>query len=245
MKLGSSGSHNHSKSKTGKKKNYKCFKCGEPGHFRKDCRGLNTSNPQRNVASTSEDGNALCCEAAVANEGKKRFADDVRHVEGLKKNLLSLRQLVDLGCKVEIQNKIMKIIRARAMLATASLGKSFWAEVVNTTCYVINRLPSTAVELKTPMEMWTGKPGYRLWDPTAHKVDVSRDVVFMEDKIQENKEGDSTTSETTSIQMEKEFQSNDSFELASAREEGEPSTLQEALNNPDASFWKAAMQEEI
>ncbi|GJZ83967.1 hypothetical protein Tco_0649140 [Tanacetum coccineum] len=26
-------------------------------------------------------------------------------------------------------------------------------------------------------------------------------------------------------------------------EEGEPSTLQEALNNPDASFWKEAMQE--
>nr|GFC58243.1 Gag-Pol polyprotein [Tanacetum cinerariifolium] len=28
-------------------------------------------------------------------------------------------------------------------------------------------------------------------------------------------------------------------------EEGEPSTLQEALNNPYASFWKEAMQEEI
>ncbi|GKE32300.1 hypothetical protein Tco_1451622, partial [Tanacetum coccineum] len=28
-------------------------------------------------------------------------------------------------------------------------------------------------------------------------------------------------------------------------EEGEPSTLQEALNNPDVLFWKATMQEEI
>ncbi|GKE40455.1 hypothetical protein Tco_1463860, partial [Tanacetum coccineum] len=33
---------------------------------RKDCRGLNTSCPQGNVASTSEDGNALGCEATVA-----------------------------------------------------------------------------------------------------------------------------------------------------------------------------------
>nr|GEU29048.1 Gag-Pol polyprotein [Tanacetum cinerariifolium] len=214
------------------------------------------------------------------------------------------------------------------MLATASLGKSFWAKAVNTACCVINRSPLTTVELKTPMEMWTGKPinyselhifgshvyvmynsqkttkldlkfkkclflgyadrvkGYRLWDPTAHKVVASRFVVFIEDKIQEKEECDSTTRETTSIQMEKEFQSNDSFEAAPQHEvnvtnesqapatrtlnrerrrpgwhsdyvmesniahcllteDGEPSTLQEALNNPDASFWKKAMQEEI
>ena len=600
MEPGSSGSHNHGKSKTGKKKNFKCFNCGKQGHMKKDCRSLRNSNPQGNVASTSEDGNALCCEAAVANEGRTRFADvwlfdtgatfhmtarrewfhqykpisgggsvyscndeklkiigigsimvkvhdgtvrtirDVRHVEGLKKNLLSLGQFDNLGCKVEIQNKILKIIkgalvlmkgemvaanlyqlkgeiveeaeafvashspshrvavtwhqklghmseqgmkilverklipgltkvslpfcehcviskqhrlkfktsnsrsvsvlelvhsdvwqapvlslggakyfvsfiddysrrcwvypikkksdvfevfkvykarveldsgkkikclrtdnggeytgdefdtfcrqegikrqfttaytpqqngvaermnrtlleRARAMLATAGLEKSFWAEAVNTACYVINRSPSTALELKTPMEMWTGKPvnysdlhifgspvyvmynsqettkldpksrkclflgyadgvkGYRLWDPTAHKVVVSRDVVFMEDKVQENEEGDSTTSETTSIQVEKQFQSSDSSEAVPQHEvnettesqapttrtlnrerkrpvwhsdyvmegnvaycllteEGEPSTLQEALNNSDASFWREAMQEEI
>ncbi|GKD35609.1 retrovirus-related pol polyprotein from transposon TNT 1-94 [Tanacetum coccineum] len=108
----------------------------------------------------------------------------------------------------------------------------------------------------------------------------------MEDKIQENEEGDSTTKETTSIQMKNEFQSNDSFEAVPQHrvnettesqapttrtsnrerkrpvwqsdyvmesnvayclltEEGEPSNLQEALNNPDASFWKEAMQEEL
>ncbi|GKA31352.1 gag-pol polyprotein [Tanacetum coccineum] len=125
------------------------------------------------------------------------------------------------------------------MLATTSLGKLFWAEAINTACYVINRSPSTVVELKTSMEMWRGKPanysdlhifgnpvhvmynsqettkldlksrkclflgyadgvkGYRLWDPTAHKVVVSKYVVFMEDKIQENEESDSTTKETT------------------------------------------------
>lgn len=160
--------------------------------------------------------------------------------------------------------------RARAMLATASLEKSFWAEAVNTACYVINRSPSTAVELKTPMEIWTGKPvnysdlhifgspvyviynsqettkldsksrkclflgyadgvkGYRLWDPTAHKVVISRDVVFTEDKLQENGEDDSTTKKTTSIQMEKQFQVNDSSE-ASLQHEVNETTESQAL----------------
>ncbi|GJT46274.1 retrovirus-related pol polyprotein from transposon TNT 1-94 [Tanacetum coccineum] len=204
--------------------------------------------------------------------------------EGIKRQFTTAYTPQQNGVAERMNRTLLE--RARAMLATASLGKSFWAEAVNTACYVINRSPSTAVELKTPMEMWTGKPGYRLWDLTAHKVVVSRDVVFMEDKIQENEEGDSTTKETTSIQMENEFQSNDSSEAVPQHEvnettesqapttrtsnrerkrpvwqsdyvmesnvaycllteEGEPSNLQEALNNPDASFWKEAMQEEL
>ncbi|GKA88247.1 retrovirus-related pol polyprotein from transposon TNT 1-94, partial [Tanacetum coccineum] len=39
------------------------------------------------------------------------------------------------------------------------------------------------------------------------------------------------------------MESNDAYCLLT--EEGEPSTLQEVLNNPDASFWKEVMQEEI
>ena len=37
--------------------------------------GFNSSNPQKNVASTSEDRNSLCCDVVVANEGKKRFTN--------------------------------------------------------------------------------------------------------------------------------------------------------------------------
>ena len=48
--------------------------------------------------------------------------------------------------------------RIRAMLRTACLSNSFWAEAAKTACYVINRSPSVAIELKTPIEMWTGKP---------------------------------------------------------------------------------------
>ncbi|GJY06060.1 gag-pol polyprotein [Tanacetum coccineum] len=50
--------------------------------------------------------------------------------------------------------------RARAMLATTSLGKLFWVEAINTECYVINHSPSTVVKLKTPMKMWTRKTSH-------------------------------------------------------------------------------------
>nr|GEW63748.1 retrovirus-related Pol polyprotein from transposon TNT 1-94 [Tanacetum cinerariifolium] len=105
-------------------------------------------------------------------------------------------------------------------------------------------------------------------------------------KFQVNEEGDNTTRETTSIQIKKQFQTNNSSEVIPQHleneitksqdpttrtlnrerkrltwhldyvmesnvayflltEEGEPSTFQEALNNPDASSWKAEKQEEI
>ncbi|KAH9771354.1 Integrase catalytic domain-containing protein [Citrus sinensis] len=48
--------------------------------------------------------------------------------------------------------------KVRCMLSNAGLNKEFWAEAVVYACHLINRLPSTAIEGRTPMEMWTGKP---------------------------------------------------------------------------------------
>ncbi|GJW41071.1 hypothetical protein Tco_0066916 [Tanacetum coccineum] len=368
--------------------------------------------PGSNGSHNHEDGKAVCCEAAVANEARKRFADvcfndyelkiigigsimvkmhdstvrtirDVRNVEGLKNNILSLEMLDDLGCKVEIQNKIMKIIKGTFVLmrgenvaanvyqlkgeikgeaeASILVERKLLPSLTNVSlpfgehCGInkqhhlkfktLNSRSVSVLELvhsdmwqasvqplggakfskftKREFELDSGKKtkclrtnnqgeytrdelilfagkveskgsslhhmllnrieytdevkGYRVWDPTAHKVVVNRDFVFLKDKIQENKEGDNTTRETTSIDMEKEFQSNDSFEVAPQHEmneknksqapatrtlnserkrpkwhsdyvvennftfclltnEGRSSTLQEALDNPDASF---------
>ncbi|PNX72588.1 copia LTR rider, partial [Trifolium pratense] len=48
--------------------------------------------------------------------------------------------------------------QVRCMLLRAGLPKRFWGEAVNTAAYLINRCPSTRIDLKTPMEVWSGRP---------------------------------------------------------------------------------------
>ena len=43
------------------------------------------------------------------------------------------------------------------MLNGTGLGQEFWAEAVETACYLVNRSPSSMLEDNTPHEVWTGK----------------------------------------------------------------------------------------
>ncbi|KAH9717204.1 hypothetical protein KPL71_021739 [Citrus sinensis] len=47
--------------------------------------------------------------------------------------------------------------QVRCMLLYSKLPKSLWAEALNTTCYFVNRSPSTTIECKTPIELWSGR----------------------------------------------------------------------------------------
>lgn len=48
--------------------------------------------------------------------------------------------------------------KVRCMLSNAGLGKQFWAEAVVYASHLINRLPCSAIDGKTPLEKWFGKP---------------------------------------------------------------------------------------
>jgi hypothetical protein len=47
--------------------------------------------------------------------------------------------------------------KARSMLSGVGLGQELWAEAMGTTCYLVNRSPSSALDDKTPDEVWFGK----------------------------------------------------------------------------------------
>ncbi|KAK0586137.1 hypothetical protein LWI29_001641 [Acer saccharum] len=48
--------------------------------------------------------------------------------------------------------------KVRCLLIGAGLSQNFWGEAAATAAYLINKSPSTAVALKTPEEIWIGRP---------------------------------------------------------------------------------------
>jgi len=43
------------------------------------------------------------------------------------------------------------------MLSNASISKYFWDEALAYTCHLVNRLSSSPIGGKTPLEIWSGK----------------------------------------------------------------------------------------
>ncbi|KAG6635812.1 hypothetical protein CIPAW_11G068500 [Carya illinoinensis] len=58
----------------------------------------------------------------------------------------------------------------RSMVSNSTLPKSLWGEVIKTTTYILNRVPSKSVP-KTPFELWTGRTPTRLYNPHKKKLD--------------------------------------------------------------------------
>ena len=44
------------------------------------------------------------------------------------------------------------------MYINAGLSKNFWAEALAYVCYLVNRLPSSVIEGKTLLKIWSKKP---------------------------------------------------------------------------------------
>ncbi|XP_049369398.1 uncharacterized protein LOC125834277 [Solanum verrucosum] len=87
---------------------------------------------------------------------------------------------------------------SRYLLHEKNLPKKFWAEAANTVVFLLNRLPTRAVEGKTPFKAWLRETkkadlgifigyslfskAYRIFQPQTNKIMVSRDVQFLEDE---------------------------------------------------------------
>ncbi|KAG8492366.1 hypothetical protein CXB51_009643 [Gossypium anomalum] len=76
--------------------------------------------------------------------------------EGIVRHLTVRHTPQQNGIAERMNRTIME--KVQCMLSNANLPKSFWAEVASTTCFLINRSLSVAIEKNTPQEVWSGNP---------------------------------------------------------------------------------------
>ncbi|GJU07979.1 ribonuclease H-like domain-containing protein [Tanacetum coccineum] len=88
-------------------------------------------------------------------EFKNRYIIELCGLKGIKSEYINARTPQKNGF-AERKN-MTRIEAARTMLADSFLPNTFWAKVVSTTCYVLNRVLVTKPQNKTPYELITGK----------------------------------------------------------------------------------------
>ncbi|UYV83405.1 hypothetical protein LAZ67_23000904, partial [Cordylochernes scorpioides] len=167
----------------------------------------------------------------------------------------------------ERENRTL-IEAARSMIYAKNMSLKLWAEAVNTATYVLNRTGPTQIEGKTPYELWFDKK------PAVDHLRIFGTECFVHETIpifsldieKRNKELSSNQvdeqNDTQDIEkIESNVQTSDVYNLRDRSNiskpqryidaeiniaEGlEPKTYKEAMDSPNAQFWKEAMNEEM
>nr|GEU72596.1 ribonuclease H-like domain-containing protein [Tanacetum cinerariifolium] len=159
-----------------------CFVCGSLYHLIKDCnpqytlkdQGIFKSRCSRNMTGKKSfltdyqgiDGEFVAFGGnpkggKISGKGKIRTGkldyEDVYFVKELKFNIFSVSQMTPQQNGVAKRKNRTLIETAKTMLADSLLPTTFWAEAVNTACYVQNRVLVTKPHNKTPCELLIGR----------------------------------------------------------------------------------------
>nr|GEY30900.1 hypothetical protein [Tanacetum cinerariifolium] len=109
-------------------------------------------------------------------------------LKGIKREYSNARTLQQNGV---VKRKNRTLIEAvRTMLADSFLPTTFWAEAVNTACYVLNRVLVTKPQNKTPYELLTvflvgyslNNKAFRVYNLETKRVKENLHVNFLENK---------------------------------------------------------------
>lgn len=85
------------------------------------------------------------------NEALNKFYKN----EGIVRHFI----LIEISQRNEIVERMnSNLLEKWCMLSNANLGKKFWAKSINTSCFIVNRSPSTITDCKTSQDVWLIKP---------------------------------------------------------------------------------------
>nr|GEU82991.1 zinc finger, CCHC-type [Tanacetum cinerariifolium] len=127
------------------------------------------------------------------------------------------------------------------------IAQTSWEEATCTTPYLINRSPSTTIEKKTPMEMWSGHLSdyeiLRVFICVAYshvkRVSSSQERLSVGSRYRVREKN-----ETFRFQCESNMAAY-AFDAQEEEDTHEPLIYQEAVAYEDISKWKVVMEEEI
>eukprot|EP00253_Pinus_taeda_P012039 PITA_12039 len=133
---------------------------------------------------------------------------------------------------------------ARRMLSGTGLGQEFWVEAVDTTCYLVNRAPSSALEDKTPQEVCTGKK------PSLSHLRVFGGDAYVHVLKEKRTKLDSKSEKCIFIGY-KDFLKGYKLwnsvtrKVVYNRDVVSERTVKEAVHSEDGKLWKKAMVDEM
>ncbi|GJY94027.1 putative ribonuclease H-like domain-containing protein [Tanacetum coccineum] len=124
-------------------------------------------------------------------EFKNRVISEFCEKKGIKKEF-SAAKTPQQNDVAERRNRTL-VEAARTMLADSKLSTTFWAEAVNTACYVHNRVLVVKPYNKTPYELFRGRTpalsfmrplgkAFRVYNIRTRKVEENLHIRFLEDK---------------------------------------------------------------
>ncbi|GJR39598.1 retrovirus-related pol polyprotein from transposon TNT 1-94 [Tanacetum coccineum] len=105
------------------------------------------------------DGYAESGEASVSIQEKESLVQEFNNLckeSGIARHLTVAGTSHQNGLAKRMNRTLLN--KVRCLLIQFSLPDSFWAEATIKAAYLINRSPSTILEKKTPMDLWSGHP---------------------------------------------------------------------------------------
>eukprot|EP00253_Pinus_taeda_P014703 PITA_14703 len=137
------------------------------------------------------------------------------------------------------------------MLSGAGLGQEFWAETVDTACYLVNRSPSSKLEDKKPQERGKNVIKHEIQpkEPKKIKFELKEEESDSTTEEESEDEEPQTLGVRRSVRERRQleryspstFYSNFSLSITN----DDPKTVKEAVDSEDGKLWKEAMVDEM
>ncbi|CAJ2651723.1 unnamed protein product [Trifolium pratense] len=163
----------------------KCYGCNQTGHYKNECPKLRQRKPPYNksMMATWDDleelpeeeeanvclmtrtdfdevqnekgSNIISIRSDHGGEFENSYFESFFNENGISHNFSCPRTPQQNGV-VERKNRTLQEM-ARTMIDESNVEKYFWAEAINTACYILNRMSIRKVLNKTPYELWKDK----------------------------------------------------------------------------------------